>query len=115
MRHRRKGRKLGRSPSHQRALLRNLAINLFLTEREDEEGRHNNKPTVQGRIITTLAKAKEARPLVERCITIAKGVLPDRERANELNTSAARNSDAWHAWRSGKQWRASPACPLVLQ
>ena len=34
MRHRRKGRVLGRSPSHQRAMLRNLAASLVLTERE---------------------------------------------------------------------------------
>ena len=38
MRHRRKGRVLGRSPSHQRALLRNLASALMLTERETEAG-----------------------------------------------------------------------------
>ncbi len=105
MRHRRKGRKLGRSPSHQRALLRGLAINLFLTEREDEAGVHDNKPAVQGRIVTTLAKAKEARPLVERCITIAKGALPARDRADELNSGAERNTDAWRAWRSSEQWR----------
>ncbi len=103
MRHRRKGRKLGCSPSHQRALLRGLAINLFLTERDDEDLR--NKPAVQGRIVTTLAKAKEARPLVERCITIAKGTIGARERAAELNTSAARNTDAWRAWRSSDDWR----------
>ena len=105
MRHRRKGRKLGRSPSHQRALLRGLAINLFLTEREDEAGLHDNKPAVQGRIVTTLAKAKEARPLVERCITIAKGALPARDRADELNSGAERNTDAWRAWRRSEQWR----------
>lgn len=71
MRHRRKGRVLGRSPSHQRALLRNLASALMLTEREVEAG-EVGAPKVAGRIITTLAKAKEMRPLVERCITIAK-------------------------------------------
>ena len=38
MRHRRKGRVLGRSPSHQRAMLRNLASSLVLTEREFEPG-----------------------------------------------------------------------------
>lgn len=115
MRHRRKGRKLGRSPSHQRALLRNLAINLFLTERDDAEGLRGSPPAVQGRIITTLAKAKEARPLVERCITIAKHALPARDRANELNTSAARNTDAWRAWRSGTGWREwnAAAAPVV--
>ncbi len=75
MRHRRKGRVLGRSPSHQRALLRNLASALFLTEgtfEVDEPG----APKVPGRIVTTLAKAKEVRPLVEKCITIAKKALP---------------------------------------
>ena len=70
MRHRRKGRVLGRSPSHQRALLRNLASALMLTEREVEPG-ELGAPKVKGRIITTLPKAKEVRPLVERCITIA--------------------------------------------
>ena len=36
MRHRRRGRTLGRKPNHQRALLRNLASSLFLTERDDD-------------------------------------------------------------------------------
>ena len=46
MRHRRRGRKLGRNPNHQRALLRNLASALILTER-DAEG-DENKPQGQG-------------------------------------------------------------------
>ena len=46
MRHRRKGRVLGRAPSHQRALLRNLASALVLTERDAEFD--DNKPKVQG-------------------------------------------------------------------
>lgn len=114
MRHRRKGRKLGRSPSHQRALLRGLAINLFLTERDDEEGLHDNKPAVQGRIVTTLAKAKEARSLVERCITIAKSALPAGERAKELG-APERNTDAWRAWRSSTEWRewSQAVAPVV--
>ena len=74
MRHKRKGRTLGRNPSHQRALLRNLASALFLTER-DAEG-ENNAPKVKGRIITTIQKAKEVRPVVERCITLARHALP---------------------------------------
>ena len=36
MRHRRRGRTLGRKPNHQRALLRNLASSLFLTERDED-------------------------------------------------------------------------------
>ena len=58
MRHRRKGRVLGRSPSHQRAMLRNLASSLVLTEREFEPGEPGS-PKVPGRIVTTVAKAKE--------------------------------------------------------
>ena len=48
MRHRRKGRILGRSPSHQRALLRNLASALMLTEREFDPG-EPGAPKVPGR------------------------------------------------------------------
>ena len=80
MRHRRKGRVLGRSPSHQRALLRNLAAALMLTEREYEAG-EVGAPKVAGRIITTVAKAKEVRPVVERSITIAKRGLKSIEQA----------------------------------
>jgi large subunit ribosomal protein L17 len=56
MRHRKKGRKLNRTASHRKALLRNLANQLF----EHKE------------IKTTTAKAKEARSTVERLITYAK-------------------------------------------
>ena len=56
MRHRKKGRKLSRSPSHRKATLRNLARNLF----------------EHGRIETTTAKAKELRPFAERLITLAR-------------------------------------------
>ena len=56
MRHRNKGRKLSRTHTHRKALLRNLATSLF---------RH-------GRIETTTAKAKELRPVAERLITLAR-------------------------------------------
>lgn len=56
MRHRKAGRKLGRSTSHRRALFRSLATALF-----DKE-----------RIITTLPKAKDLRPIAERLITLGK-------------------------------------------
>ncbi|MCB9875378.1 MAG: 50S ribosomal protein L17, partial [Planctomycetaceae bacterium] len=70
MRHRRRGRILGRSPSHRRAMLRNLASSLILTERDAEFDQ--NAPKVKGRVTTTLHKAKEVRPLVEKCVTIAR-------------------------------------------
>ena len=76
MRHRRRGRTLGRSPSHRKALLKNLASALFLTERDATYD--DNAPKVAGRITTTLHKAKEVRPLVEKCITIAKKILAGR-------------------------------------
>ena len=65
MRHRKRGRKLGRNPSHQRALLRNLASALILTERDTEDLRYldlESEPKVKGRIVTTISKAKEVRP-----------------------------------------------------
>jgi large subunit ribosomal protein L17 len=105
MRHRRKGRVLGRSPSHQRALLRNLASALMLTERKgdaDEVG----APKVAGRIVTTLAKAKEVRPLVERCVTVAKRGLVAAEQARQFGTSAERDSTEWKRWRGSEQWRS---------
>lgn len=104
MRHRRKGRKLGRHPSHQRALMRSLATALFLTER-DAEG-EDNKPKVKGRIITTIEKAKEVRPVVEKCITLARNVLPLQDAADKLEPNAKRHSDEWRAWRNGEGWKA---------
>lgn len=114
MRHRRKGRILGRNPSHQRALLRNLASALMLTERETEAD-EVGAPKVSGRIVTTVAKAKEVRPLVERCITIAKRGLQSSERAKAFATTAERDSAAWKAWRESDQWRqwAQAAAPAV--
>lgn len=103
MRHRRKGRTLGRSPAHQRALLRNLASALFLTERDAEDD--DNKPEVKGRIITTLPKAKEVRPLVEKCITIARRARAAEQAAEPFAPTADRNSQAWRAWRSSDQWK----------
>jgi len=63
MRHRKDHRKLSRTHSHRKALLRNLVTSLFIHER----------------IETTVAKAKEARRLGERMITFAKrGDIPAR-------------------------------------
>lgn len=113
MRHRRLGRKLGRSPTHQKALLRSLATALFLTER-DPEGL-DNAAKVKGRIITTLPKAKEVRPLVERCITLACAGLKAMDAAVEFGTNAERDSDAWRQWRKSESWRkwAAAMAPAV--
>jgi large subunit ribosomal protein L17 len=63
MRHAVKGRKLGRTSSHREALFRNQLQSLVEKEK----------------IITTLPKAKELRPIAERVITRGKhGTLHDR-------------------------------------
>lgn len=103
MRHRRKGRKLGRNPSHQRALLRSLASALLLTERDAEFD--DNAPKVKGRIVTTISKAKEVRPLIEKCITIARRSLAASEAAAALEPTAERGSQEWKTWRASEKWQ----------
>ncbi len=56
MRHGKRGRKLGRTASHKRAMMNNMAASLF----------------TYGSIRTTHAKAKELRGVAERLITFAK-------------------------------------------
>jgi large subunit ribosomal protein L17 len=113
MRHRKRGRVLGRSPSHRKALLKNLASALILTERDAED--EANAPKVKGRIVTTLHKAKEVRPLVEKCITIARDSLDNIESASEHGTAAERNSAEWKQWRSSERWSkwAAAMAPAV--
>ena len=103
MRHRKRGRVLGRAPSHRKAMLKNLASALILTERDAED--EDNAPKVKGRIVTTLAKAKEVRPLVEKCITLASKALDHVDSAKEHGTDAPRNSDGWKKWRESDKWR----------
>ncbi len=104
MRHRRKGRVLGRSPAHRKALFANMVSAIFLTERDTTE-LDANAPKVPGRIVTTLEKAKEIRPLVEKCITIARKGLAAEAGAAEFATQAERGSDEWKAWRKSDQWK----------
>ncbi len=113
MRHRRKGRVLGRSPSHRKALLKNLASAIFLTER-DAEG-EANAPKVPGRIVTTLHKAKEVRALVEKCITIAKKTVPLAEEAKQFGTVEKRGTVGYKQWRESEQWQkwATARAPIV--
>lgn len=101
MRHRRKSRVLGRNSSHRRALLSNLASSLFLTT-TGIAGQSNAK--VSGRIVTTLEKAKEVRPLIEKCITLAKNSLPSLEESDKYATSSSRGSEDYKRWRSSESW-----------
>lgn len=66
MRHARAHRKLNRTATHREAMLSNMAVALLQNEQ----------------IKTTLPKAKELRPVVERLITLGKkGGLANRRRA----------------------------------
>ncbi|MDP7547551.1 MAG: 50S ribosomal protein L17, partial [Alphaproteobacteria bacterium] len=56
MRHRKRGRKLNRDSAHRKAMFANMASSLIKHEQ----------------INTTLPKAKELRPIVEKLITLAK-------------------------------------------
>jgi large subunit ribosomal protein L17 len=56
MKHKVAGRKLGRNPAHRKAMLRNLVTSLLEHER----------------IVTTVPKAKEARRIADKMITLGK-------------------------------------------
>ena len=59
-----RGRKLGRNSSHRKAMFRNMACSLIRSVRVDEDDKQ--RPNVPGRIVTTVAKAKELRPFIEK-------------------------------------------------
>ncbi len=66
MRHRKAGRKLNRTASHRKAMLRNMVTSLLEHER----------------IVTTVPKAKETRRIAEKMITLGKrGDLHSRRQA----------------------------------
>ncbi|HXN65432.1 MAG TPA: 50S ribosomal protein L17 [Candidatus Acidoferrales bacterium] len=75
MRHLNSGSKLGRQPAHRRATLRNLVTNVIVHER----------------ITTTVTRAKAAKPIVEKMITLGKrdSLASRRQAAAFLMTPAA--------------------------
>jgi len=72
MRHRKLGRRFGRQSAHRQAMFSNMAASLILHEQ----------------IITTLAKAKDLKRVVEKFITLAK-----RGDLNSRRLAAARMRD----------------------
>ena len=116
MRHRVRGRKLGRNASHRKAMFRNMAASLIKTLRVDEDD--PNRPKVAGRIVTTVPKAKELRPFVEKLITLGKKSVKHDEKAAQFEVTAERNSPEWKAWRESEkwqQWAAAKAPSIVLR
>jgi len=112
MRHRMKGRRMQRTGAHRQALLKNLAAALIKHEQ----------------IMTTLPKAKELRPYVEKLITLAKkGGLSNRRLAQSrlmdevqekklfeilAERYSERNGGYTRIIRAG--FRASDAAPMAV-
>jgi len=112
MRHKHGGRKLNRTSSHRKALLRNMAAALIKHEQ----------------ITTTLPKARELRPYVEKLITLGKhGGLSNRRLAHARLLDDAQEKKLFevlaerYAGREGGYTRvikagirASDAAPLAV-
>ncbi len=112
MRHKFKGRKLSRNSAHRSSLLKNLAKSLILHEQ----------------ISTTLPKAKEIRPYVEKLITLGtKGdlsarkkiisILQDTKLAEKLISNlgtryAARNGGYSRIYKAG--FRQGDNAPMAI-
>ena len=112
MRHKMGGRKLQRTSSHRRALLRNMAAALIKHEQ----------------ITTTTAKARELRPYVEKLITLGKhGGLSNRRLAHARlldDTQLTKLFDVLAPRYAGREggytrivkagFRASDAAPVAI-
>lgn len=102
MRHKMKGRTLGRNATHRKAMFRNMAASFIRTLHAGEDD--PNKPKVLGRIITTVEKAKELRPYIEKLVTIARKSLVHEQQARSFATTAQRNSTEWKSWRESDNY-----------
>lgn len=97
-------------------MFRNMAVSLIRTVRlvEGDE----QAPKVRGRIVTTVPKAKELRPIVEKLVTMARKAARHTAAAAEFSTTAERGSDEWKNWRSseaGRNWVRVTAPALALR
>ena len=98
MRHRVGGRKLGRTSSHRAALFRNMAAALIKHEQ----------------ITTTLPKAKELRPYVEKLITLAKrGGLSNRRLAHSRLLDEAQEKKLFEVLAERYATREGGYCRII--
>ena len=103
MRHRMRGRKLGRNASHRKAMFKNMASSLIRSVRPDPDD--PDAARVPGRIVTTTAKAKELRPYVEKLVTMGKKAKAHAAAAEQHAATAEKGSAGWKTWRDGEGWQ----------
>lgn len=94
-------------------MFRNMAVSLIRTLRSEEND--PQKPKVAGRIVTTVPKAKELRPFVEKLITLGIKTAAAYREAEPLASTEARNSEGWKRWRQSDDWQkwARTVAPAV--
>lgn len=111
MRHRLKGRHLGRKPSHRKALRRNLALSILLRY----EGATCGHPVESARIRTTVQKAKEVKSFIERLVSLAvrtRKFYLASERLLSSRSADVGDVDSWKASQGGEAWRSARAAWL---